>query len=144
MKISEQKIIAQPIEVVFDWINDIDAYQHEVPWCVSSGILSQTSSEHLRGFLEMQVGPFRRRIITDNTLSAPHKITMTLVEGPFSFFEGQWQLEEIDTTHTQVCLFIDVRWSEPWLESLVELSYNHLRVEALHYLEQALLHRKRV
>lgn len=142
MNISEKKIIDQPIEKIFDWINDIPAYQDEIPWCVSSGIIHSNGEEHIRGFLEMKVGPFRRKIITDNTVKRPHSIEMCMVEGPFDEFSGSWRLKEITPSQTEVQLEMTLRWSDPWLESLVALSYEHLRIEALHILEQALLRRK--
>lgn len=143
MKISEKKIIHHNAQVIFEWINDIDSYQSEIPWCVASGILKHEPPMHMRGFLEMKIGPFRRKIITDNTLQPYEKISMKLVEGPFSHFEGYWELYSLGAQMTEVTLFIDVRWSENWLESVAELSYRQLRPQAFYYLEQGLLRRSR-
>lgn len=144
MKISEKKIIHHSAQVIFEWINDIESYKNEVPWCVDSGILKQEAPSYMIGFLEMQIGPFRRKIITDNQLEPYKKISMKLVEGPFSYFEGYWELCALGPEITEVSLFIDIRWSERWLETLAELSYRQLRPQAFYYLEQGLLRRKRI
>lgn len=144
MKISEKKIIQHSAQEIFEWINDIDAYQKEIPWCVSSGIVHQKSAQEVVGYLEFQLGPFRKKIITNNTLRPFEKIEMHLIEGPFHSFYGCWDLIPLDPKVTEVHLLIEAHWSEIWLEKLAMLSYKHLRLEALAYLEKALLRRKRL
>jgi ribosome-associated toxin RatA of RatAB toxin-antitoxin module len=144
MKIIEKKIIYFDAQTIFEWINDIDAYKYEVPWCVDSGIIEQKTPTEVRGFLTMQLGPFKRQIVTDNTLSPYSRVSMSLVSGPFSLFEGQWLLREIDTQMTEVELFLEICWSEPWLEALAKMSYHGLRLKALEHLERRLLNRKRI
>lgn len=79
---------------MFDVVNDVEQYPKFLPWCVSSEVLE--SSEHLMvARLVLAKGGIRQSFSTRNKLQAPTRIDISLVEGPFSIFEGQWNFNPL-------------------------------------------------
>ena len=82
-------------EQMFDLVNDVAAYPNFLPWCAGSEILSQDAAR-MRARLRLKKGPLDASFTTDNRLEAGRRISLSLVDGPFSRLHGQWQFEPAD------------------------------------------------
>lgn len=74
---------------MFDLVNDIESYPKYMDGCVGARILKRGDS-WLEARLELGKGALTQSFVTRNQLEPPHRMTLSLVDGPFSRFEGQW------------------------------------------------------
>ncbi|ROQ25895.1 ribosome-associated toxin RatA of RatAB toxin-antitoxin module [Gallaecimonas pentaromativorans] len=74
---------------MFDLVNDVPSYPAFLPGCVASRVLGQTDNA-MTATLDVAKGPVRKSFTTRNTLFAPDRIAMELVNGPFKFLRGNW------------------------------------------------------
>ena len=87
-------------EQMFDLINDVQRYPEFIPWCQQTEIL-QNDPGQLKATLSLSKGPLKYSFTTLNALSRPQQMTMKLVDGPFSHFDGLWLFEQVGL-HTSV------------------------------------------
>lgn len=143
IEIYEQLICQAPIETVYGWIVDVDAYSSWMPYCINSGILSWSSPDQHEAFMTMQIGPLSDTVITKNTLEPSKKISMTLVKGPFRSLDGAWDLSFQDNGDTLVELRVSAELSIRWLEPAVQLFIQQDRERVLRLLSRRFLHESR-
>ena len=74
---------------MFALVEDFERYPEFLPWVSGATLLSKTDNE-LVGQLEMEKIGVKERFTTKNSLDAPTRMSMTLVDGPFKSLDGVW------------------------------------------------------
>lgn len=83
--IERSALVSFSCQQMFDLVNDIEAYPEFVPGCVGATILEQ-SADHKVAKLNISKAGIGKSFTTRNTLHAPERIDMELVDGPFKGF----------------------------------------------------------
>jgi ribosome-associated toxin RatA of RatAB toxin-antitoxin module len=83
-------------------IEDIRSYPQFLPWCGRTRII-QDRDEEVVAELTISHGAFGKSFTTKNRYQRPKLAEVRLVNGPFRFLEGLWQLEP-DPKGTRVTL----------------------------------------
>jgi ribosome-associated toxin RatA of RatAB toxin-antitoxin module len=91
---------------MFALVNDIAAYPRRFDWCESAQVL-EADDAHVVARLDLGFGALRTWFTTENTLSPPHHIAMTLRAGPFKRLDGRWQFHALDECACKVTLTLD-------------------------------------
>jgi ribosome-associated toxin RatA of RatAB toxin-antitoxin module len=81
-------------DTMFGIVNDVASYPRFVPWCCKAEVRSQTETEVV-ATLHIRKGLLRTHFTTRNTLRPPEAIELSLVEGSFRKFAGQWRFDAI-------------------------------------------------
>jgi ribosome-associated toxin RatA of RatAB toxin-antitoxin module len=90
-EIRRSALVTQVPARMFELINDIERYPEFVPWCTRAEVISRSDRE-IVATLGVARGALNTRFTTRNTLEPHSRITMNLVEGPFSQLSGEWRL----------------------------------------------------
>jgi len=104
--IHREQIFAFAQKDIYHLICDIDSYHRFISGCSDSKVLMQTE-QLIKGQLQLQKGAFQMSLTTLNRMQPYHTISLSLIEGPFQRFDGQWTLQPINQTQTKVILHID-------------------------------------
>lgn len=91
---------------MFDLVNDIEAYPEYMSDCVGAQVLRR-GDDWLEARLELQKAGVSQSFVTHNRLEPPHRMTMSLVDGPFSHLEGCWSFEPINDSACRVSLELE-------------------------------------
>ncbi|MDR7928059.1 type II toxin-antitoxin system RatA family toxin [Acidithiobacillus thiooxidans] len=83
-------------------IEDIRSYPQFLPWCGRTRII-QDRGEEVIAEITISHGAFGKSFTTKNRYQRPKLAEVRLVNGPFRFLEGLWQLEP-DSKGTRVTL----------------------------------------
>lgn len=104
--IERSALLMQPAERMFDLINDVEAYPQFMRGCESAVVIEQ-STTIMVARLSVKKAGLRQSFTTRNELSRPETIVMTLVEGPFSRFAGNWRITPLSEQASKVALQLD-------------------------------------
>ncbi|WNL48110.1 type II toxin-antitoxin system RatA family toxin [Dyella sp. BiH032] len=74
---------------MFDLVNEVEAYPKRFPWCAGADVLER-GENMLVARLDLKFAGFRQSFTTRNTVDPPHRLQMSLVDGPFRSLEGVW------------------------------------------------------
>ena len=102
-EICRSALVPFSCQQMFDLVADIESYPEFLPWCRSTTV-HKREPERVEASLEVARGPFRKALTTENAMVAPKRITMRLLKGPFSRFDGAWQFEDVAGQGTRVSL----------------------------------------
>ena len=90
-EVHRSAIVPYPAEAMFALVADVEAYPQFLPGCTASSVLSREPGG-LVASLSLSKGPFSSTFTTRNTLEPPRRMTMELVDGPFSSLHGEWRI----------------------------------------------------
>ncbi|WP_370981032.1 type II toxin-antitoxin system RatA family toxin [Agaribacterium sp. ZY112] len=91
---------------MFDLVNDFEAYPQFMPGCVAAELLGQ-GENWLEARLHLSRMGVKQSFATRNILNAPHSMTISLLEGPFQRFEGEWLFQALGENACKVIFRLD-------------------------------------
>ena len=109
--------IYQPINEVFDVLNDIEEYQSFIPFCIDSKIIEENDDE-IKASLRLSFMGTSTQFISNNKYKSNEFIEMNLVEGPFSFFKATWIFKRIHNEETQLTFKMSYTILNPMIDLL--------------------------
>ncbi|RUO65604.1 Ribosome association toxin PasT (RatA) of the RatAB toxin-antitoxin module [Pseudidiomarina planktonica] len=108
--IERSALVSFSCQQMFDLVNDIEAYPQFVPGCVGATILEQ-SAEHKVAKLDISKAGIGKSFTTRNTLHAPERIDMELVDGPFKRLSGGWHFQPLSENACKIVFKLDFEFS---------------------------------
>lgn len=109
-KISRSALLPYSAERMFVLVNDIAAYPKYMQGCVAAEVL-QWDAGSITAKLTLGKAGLRYSFTTHNTLEVPHRIFMTLVEGPFRKFQAEWRFAALDANASKTSLDMQFEFS---------------------------------
>lgn len=110
---------------MFDLVNDVARYSEFLPWCRSSEVLEESQDEMLAR-IEIARGGLNRSFTTRNALTAPERIEIKLVDGPFRHLRGAWQFKELSEDACKVSLHLEFQFSNRVMEMMLGPIFNQI------------------
>ena len=89
IEVRRQALVMYSAQEMFDVVNDIEAYPEFIANCQSTRV-TELADNKLLGELVLSKAGFNVTFTTENTLSPPEKIELTLQSGPLRTLTGQW------------------------------------------------------
>ena len=104
--IQRSALVLYSAQAMFDLVNDIEAYPMYMDGCTGAQIISRDDKEIIAR-LDLRKAGISHSFTTRNHLSAPQLVEMTLVDGPFSYFQGVWQFKALQENASKVSLDLE-------------------------------------
>ena len=92
--IERSALVPHAAEQVFDLVADIERYPEFLEGCLGAEI-HERGEETLTATLRLSRAGISHALTTCNTMMRPEKIELTLVDGPFDSFSGQWMFRAL-------------------------------------------------
>lgn len=120
--IQRHALVRHSARRMFDLVNDVAAYPARFPWCESSQVL-EVSDTHMLARLDLRLAGLRTSFTTRNTLEAPTRIDLQLVEGPFRKLTGAWHFHSLAEDACKVSLAMDFEVAGKVLGSALAIGF---------------------
>jgi len=95
MKIRRHALVRHSPAEMFDLVNDVEAYPTRFAWCAGAAIVERDSATRIVARLDLRFAGFTQSFTTRNTGDPPHRLHLSLVDGPFKSLEGEWTFEAL-------------------------------------------------
>ena len=95
---------------MFELVNDIESYPQFLPWCSGSRIISR-GEDFVEAELMITKGGFKKAFSTRNRIDRGGKITVSLLDGPFSSLEGVWRFMPLREDASKISLDLEFEMS---------------------------------
>ncbi len=108
----------------YDLVNDTESYQDILPYCASSGVLSQDGNTK-QAYLDIGYKGFSYRLVTQNTMIRPEQIVIVLKDGPLSHLKGHWRF----SAHPEgalVCVAFEYDFDNPIIARLFDQFFEQM------------------
>ena len=100
--IEKTVLIWYSAQEMFDLVISVADYPQFLPWCDHATVLA-TQANGMTAELGLSMGALRQRFTTQNTHVEGRKVTLQLVDGPFSNLQGQWLFLPVGKTEQRAC-----------------------------------------
>ena len=110
---------------MYDLVNDVAAYPARFAWCEASEVLEQ-SDTHMLARLDLRFAGISTSFTTRNTLQAPTRIDLVLVEGAFRKLSGGWHFHSLAEDACKVSLNLDFEVAGKLLGSALAIDFQGL------------------
>lgn len=87
IEIRRSALVAYTPAQMFDLVNDVEAYPKRFTWCVGSQVFER-GEDVMVARLDLKLAAFQQSFTTRNRLERPHRLQMSLVDGPFRSLDG--------------------------------------------------------
>ncbi|MCL7421831.1 MAG: type II toxin-antitoxin system RatA family toxin [Methylobacter sp.] len=104
--VEKSALVKFSAQQMFDLVNDIEAYPRFLPWCSGSRILKR-EDDMVEAELVISKGGFKKSFSTRNKIDEGGRITVSLLEGPFSYLEGTWDFMPLREDASKISLNLE-------------------------------------
>jgi ribosome-associated toxin RatA of RatAB toxin-antitoxin module len=108
--VQKSALVKFSAQQMFDLVNDIEAYPKFLPWCVGSRIIKQ-EDDFVEAELIISKGGFKKSFSTRNKVDMGGRITVSLLDGPFSHLEGVWNFMPLREDASKISLDLEFEMS---------------------------------
>ncbi len=105
-KVERSALVHYSAQQMFDLVNDIEAYPQYMEGCVGAKVLAR-GDDWLEARLDLSKAGVAQSFITRNQLQAPHRMSMSLVDGPFNYLRGVWQFTPLNEQACKVGFLLE-------------------------------------
>lgn len=111
--------------VMFDLVNDVEAYPRRFAWCSGAAVLERDESS-LVARLDLRLAGLNQSFTTRNIVLRPDRIHMLLVDGPFRTLEGEWSFLALGETGCKIALALDFDYSGRLTAPALRMGFRNL------------------
>ena len=108
--VQKSALVKFSAQQMFDLVNDIEDYPQFLPWCSGSRIIKR-EGDVVEAELQISKGGFKKSFSTRNTIDKGGVITVSLLEGPFSYLEGVWHFMPLREDASKISLDLEFEMS---------------------------------
>lgn len=109
-RIERSALVNFSAEKMYNLVNDIESYPEYMPGCAGAKILERGDG-WLQARLDISKGGFTQSFTTRNELKTDESMSMQLVDGPFSTFEGKWLFEALEENACKVTFKLEFQFA---------------------------------
>ena len=110
--VQKSALVKFSAQQMFDLVNDIESYPKFLPWCSAARILKR-EEDVVEAEIVISKGGFNKSFSTRNRIDWGGRITVSLLEGPFSYLEGVWNFMPLREDASKITL--DLEFEMPGL-----------------------------
>ena len=137
IEINKTAIVPYQPSAIFALVTDIPNYPKYLPWCKRAEIQSQSVNEVI-GAVYIEYLKIRTHFITKNINTAPTKIEMTLVDGPFKHLSGTWEFTPLGPNGCKISFNLKYQFSNHLLEKLIGPVFGYISKNIMdHFIQEA-------
>ena len=108
--VQKSALVKYSARQMFDLVNDIEAYPQFLPWCAGSRIIKQ-EDDVVEAELMISKSGFKKSFSTRNKIDMGGRISVSLLDGPFSSLEGVWNFMPLREDASKISLDLEFEMS---------------------------------
>ena len=124
-KIHRHALVRHSAVRMYGLVNDVASYPRRFAWCEGARVLEHSDTQMLAR-LEVRVAGMPVAFTTRNTLQAPTRIGLQLVDGPFSSLEGAWRFHSLAEDACKVSLDLDFEVAGKLMGGALAIAFSSL------------------
>jgi ribosome-associated toxin RatA of RatAB toxin-antitoxin module len=87
---------------MFALVTDVASYPEFLPWCDEAAVLEETP-KGMTAKIGLAIAGLSQSFTTKNAHEKDRKVTLRLVDGPFSRLDGQWDFNPVGKAAERAC-----------------------------------------
>lgn len=123
--VEKTMLVAYSAEQMYDLVDKVEDYPKFLPWCGGSSVVVQ-SGDTVHATVHIDYHHLKQQFTTENVHTPPHRIDMTLQDGPFKHLDGSWRFVPLSETACKIEFHLHYEFSNKLLEKLVGPVFHYI------------------
>jgi ribosome-associated toxin RatA of RatAB toxin-antitoxin module len=123
--VRKSAIVAHACDTLFALVDRVEDYPRFLPWCAASRVIERDDDITV-GRIDIDFHGLASHIVTRNAKRPPAGMSLTLVEGPFESFAGEWRFEPLGSEGCRVELSVQYVLSNRMLDAAMGPVFGHI------------------
>jgi coenzyme Q-binding protein COQ10 len=121
---AERRRLPYRPEQLFALVAEIERYPEFLPWCIACRV-TRREGDVIWGDLMVGFKVFREKFTSKVTLSAPDRIDVEYIDGPFRYLNNHWLfIPEDGGRATTIDFYVDFEFRSRALQAVVRAAFN--------------------
>ncbi len=108
--VQKSALVKFSAQQMFELVNNNEDYPNFLPWCSGSRII-RAGEDFVEAELMISKGGFKKAFSTKNKIDKGGVITVSLLDGPFSYLEGVWNFLPLREDASKISLDLEFEMS---------------------------------
>ncbi len=121
--VNRSALVMHSADKMFYLINDVERYAEFLPWCGGSKVLSESENQTIAS-VTIAVKKVNKTFTTRNVHTGKSMTCLSLIEGPFSFLEGEWRFLSLQPNSCKISLQLKFDFSNKLVAAVVGPVFN--------------------
>ncbi|NOQ17376.1 MAG: ubiquinone-binding protein [Methyloprofundus sp.] len=104
--VEKSALVKYSAQAMFEIVDDIDAYPEFLPWCAGSRVLKR-EGDIVEAEVQIAKAGLKSFFATRNVNITGEKISLSLLDGPFSSLEGVWSFMPLREDASKISLDLE-------------------------------------
>lgn len=118
-------IVPHSAEQMFKLVDEVEGYAQFLPWCGGASV-DKMEGDIMHATVHIDYHHIKQSFSTKNIRSAPSRIEMTLLNGPFRHLDGEWLFVALSPTACKIAFRLNYEFSSKLLEKLVGPVFHYI------------------
>ena len=124
-KIERSALVMHSAEAMFDLVNDVAVYPNFMDGCVAATIFNSDENQMVAQLTLKKAG-VQQQFTTRNQLQRPHRIAMSLEDGPFKTLNGLWVFKSLSDSACKVSFSLEFEFNSAALSFAASGLFSHV------------------
>ncbi len=133
--VNQSALVSYSAEQMYQLVNNYEKYPEFLSGCISTKTLTAGENE-LKAELHIQKLGISQTFSTHNKMIPPHKIEMSLIDGPFRHLHGYWTFTPFDEQSCKIALELSFEFSSPIVALVFGKVFNELTLKMVNAFKQ--------
>ena len=111
-------LVPHSAERMFNLVDRVEDYPAFLPWCGGASVVD-LDGEKVHATVHINYHQIKQSFTTENVCTPPHRIDMTLQDGPFRHLDGCWRFVPLSDSACKIEFCLHYEFSSKLLEKLV-------------------------
>ncbi|MGD8429959.1 MAG: type II toxin-antitoxin system RatA family toxin [Ectothiorhodospiraceae bacterium] len=134
--VSRSALVPYSAEAMFRLVDDVDSYEHFLPWVKESRELHR-DDDTVRATILFSKAGFEKSFTTQNRIKYGKMIDIRLVEGPFRHLDGYWRFQQLREDACKVNLDLEFEFTN----RLLAMAFGRVFTQVCTTLVDSFVHR---
>jgi len=124
-RIERNALMPYAAKVMYDIVNDVEAYPEFLPWCGAARIDQEGENSMVAAIL-MQAAGMNHWFKTSNNMQPGERIDISLLEGPFSKLDGSWRFIPISSDGCKIELVLNFEIKHTLASAIIAPAFSRI------------------
>jgi ribosome-associated toxin RatA of RatAB toxin-antitoxin module len=118
-------LVTHSAEQMFNLVDRVEEYPQFLPWCGGASVEAKEGTT-VHATVHIDYHHIRQSFTTENTRDPPHRIDMTLQQGPFKHLDGSWKFIPLSPSACKIEFCLHYEFSSKLLEKMVGPVFHYI------------------
>jgi ribosome-associated toxin RatA of RatAB toxin-antitoxin module len=131
MEIKRTALVLHSAMDMYRVVQDVPAYPEFLSWCLGATVHEETAEYQLAS-LEIKIGGIVTSFTTRNRFVPGERLTLALVDGPFSHLSGEWHFNALGEDGSEITLNMNFNFVSSVFSAAFRRGFAHVADKLVH------------